>query len=179
MTFMPPIEQRLGWFGLDGDAPAGEADRILADLARDLAAAGVKLAGAIQRNTDLGADCACDMDVVIIGDEDRPIRISQSLGNGSTGCRLDPGALEVAAARVEARLDGAQLLIVPKFGRQEAVGRGFRSVIARAVAGDLPVVLHVPPEQRAAFAEFSDGVGERVAPGALADWCLSRAGVRA
>lgn len=162
----------LGWFSLDDDAPAGEADRILARLSAGLADAGLRLAGAIQVNTDQGADCACDMDVLVMGEEDMPIRISQSLGSGSTGCRLDAGALEVAAARVSARLAGAELLILPKFGRQEAIGRGFRSVIAQAVAQDVPVLLHVPPEQRADFERFCEGLGQRVPPGQLAEWCL-------
>ncbi|GGF60894.1 hypothetical protein GCM10011402_11040 [Paracoccus acridae] len=164
----------LGWFSLDDDAPPGEADRILARLCSGLADAGLRLAGAIQQNTDRGADCACDMDVLVLGEEDMPIRISQSLGTGSSGCRLDPGALEMAAARVSARLAGAELLIVPKFGRQEAIGRGFRSVIAQAIAQDVPVLLHVPAEQRAAFAEFCDGMGEPVPPGGLIEWCLDQ-----
>jgi len=164
----------LGWFSLDDDAPPGEADRILARLCSGLVDAGLRLAGAIQQNTDRGADCACDMDVLVLGEEDMPIRISQSLGTGSSGCRLDPGALEMAAARVSARLAGAELLIVPKFGRQEAIGRGFRSVIAQAIAQDVPVLLHVPAEQRAAFAEFCDGMGEPVPPGGLIEWCLDQ-----
>lgn len=164
----------LGWFSLDDDASPGEADRILARLSVRLADSGLRVVGAVQENTDLGADCACDMDVLVIGEEDAPIRISQSLGTGSSGCRLDPGALELAAARVAARLAGAELLILPKFGRQEAVGRGFRSVIAQAVADGIPVLLHVPPEQRAAFAEFCGDMGQQLAADRLADWCLDR-----
>lgn len=163
----------LGWFSLDDTAAPGEADRILARLAGDLSAVGVRVVGAVQVNTDHGADCTCDMDVVVIGEEDRPIRISQSLGTGATGCRLDAGALEMAAARVGLRMDGAELLILPKFGRQEAVGRGFRAILAQAVADDLPVLVHVPPEQRSAFAAFCDGMGEQLAPDDLARWCLS------
>lgn len=160
----------LGWFGLDGAAD-GEADRVMARLVGELADEGFRVAGAVQVNTDLGADCACDMDILVIGEEGAPIRISQSLGAGSSGCRLDPGALEMAAARVGRRLAGAEILIVPKFGRQEAVGRGFRTLIAHAVADGLPVMLHVPPEQREAFAEFAAGMAERIEPAALADWC--------
>lgn len=152
---------------------------MLAHLAGRLAASGLKLAGAIQRNTDTGADCACDMDVVVIGDEDHPIRISQSLGAGSTGCRLDPGALEQAAARAAARLPDAELLIVPKFGRQEAMGRGFRTAIARAIADGVPVLLHVPRQQRAAFADFSGGLAERIAPDQLDHWCRRQTNGRA
>lgn len=166
----------LGWFGLD-DAQAGEADRILARLVSQLGDEGFRLAGAVQVNTDLGADCACDMDMLVIGEEATPIRISQSLGSGSSGCRLDPGALEMAAARVGNRLAGAEILILPKFGRQEAAGRGFRTLIAHAVAEGVPVLLHVPAEQREAFAAFADGIGQRLAPEMLAGWCrqLARA----
>ncbi|MDP5306698.1 DUF2478 domain-containing protein [Paracoccus spongiarum] len=165
----------LGWFGLPDSAAPGEADRLLARLVDDLTAAGLRLAGAVQHNLGGDGDCACEMDVVVIGEEDRPVRISQSLGRGSTGCRLDAGALEVAALRVARRLAGADLLIVPKFGRQEAAGRGFRDVIAQAIGGGLPVLLHVPPEQRADFLGFCDGIGERLAPDALADWAALRA----
>lgn len=170
-----PGDAVLAWFGLSDEAAPGEADRLLAGLAADLARAGLRIAGAVQRNIDHGGACNCDMDVIVIGEEDRPIRISQSLGPGSTGCRLDPGALEVAAARVAARLAGAELLILPKFGRQEAIGRGFRPLIAQAVSEGLPVLLHVPPEQRAEFDAFRGGLGQHLAPDALQEWCLARA----
>ena len=164
----------LGWFGLDDDADPGAADRILEDLALRLQATGLRIAGAVQRNLPADPGCACDMDVVVIGEEDRPIRISQSLGRGSSGCRLDAGALETAAGRVASRLAGAEVLILPKFGRQEAAGRGFRSVIAQAAADGVPVLLHVPAEQRAAWLGFCGGLGERVAPEGLTDWCVAR-----
>lgn len=165
----------LAWFGLPDDAAPGAADRMLEALARDLSGSGMRLAGAMQINRDLGPDCVCDMDVLVIGEEDRPIRISQSLGMGSTGCRLDTGALETAAARVGAHLAGADLLILPKFGRQEAIGRGFYSVIGQAVQDGVPVLLHVPPEQREAFAGFSGGMAIELAPDAMADWCRAQA----
>lgn len=165
----------LGWFTLDADAPAGAADRLLAALCARLSGAGMRIAGAVQVNTDRGGDCACDMDVTVFGDGGAPIRISQSLGAGSTGCRLDPGALEIAAARVSAAMAGADLVILPKFGRQEAMGRGFRSVIGEALSEGIPVLLHVPPDQRAAFAAFAEGMGEELTPEALDGWCLEQA----
>lgn len=161
----------LGWFGLPEGASPGTADRILEALVRELSGEGLRLAGAVQVNLDRGQNCACDMDIVVIGEESRPIRISQSLGTGSTGCRLDPGALEMAAARVAAGLAGAELLVLPKFGKQEAIGRGFCDVIGQAVLSGLPVLLHVPHDQRQAFAAFSGALAEEVRPDALADWC--------
>ena len=58
----------LAWFGLDETAAPGAADRILAALAADLAQAGWRLAGAVQHNLDRGADCACDMELVLLAE---------------------------------------------------------------------------------------------------------------
>lgn len=162
----------LGWFKLPDDAAPGTGDRLLEKLVRELP--GERLAGAMQVNHDHGGDCACDMDVLVIGDEEHPIRISQSLGSGSSGCRLDPGALEMAAAQVGERLAGADLVILPKFGRQEAIGRGFYSVIARALSDDIPVLLNVPSEQREAFAAFAGDLGQEIPEHALMEWCRAR-----
>lgn len=168
----------LAWFTLTDDAPAGEANRILAALVQRLQERGLDLAGAVQHNRDRGADCACDMDLLVIGDEDQPIRISQSLGAESSGCRLDSGALELAAGRVSARLQGAQLVIVPKFGKQEAIGRGFRSVIATAMENEQPVLLHVPRQQRQAFDAFCGGLAEELSPERLDHWCMANVAVQ-
>jgi hypothetical protein len=164
----------LTWFSLDKTAVPGTADRLIADLARDLQARGLRIAGATQTNHDLGPDCACDMDMQVIGDSTGPVRISQSLGNGASGCRLDTGALEDVVARTAPYLDGAELVIIPKFGRQEAMGRGFYSLIAQAVQADLPVVLYVPRQQHDAFLEFAGDLAMRIPPEDLQLWCLDR-----
>lgn len=167
----------LAWFGLDETAAPGDADEMLATLAAELTAEGWRLAGAVQHNLDRGADCACDMELALLAEPQAPpIRISQSLGSGSTGCRLDTGALEEAAGRVAARLTGAELVILPKFGRQEAVGRGFRDVIGTAMMAGQPLLLHVPRQQRAAFAAFAGDLAEELAPADIAGWARARRG---
>lgn len=142
----------------------GQIDRALSELAAMLATTQVKLAGVVQTNSE---DCdfgRCDMDVCVL--PDGPVfRISQSLGKDAKGCRLDPGALEQAVGAVAARLDdGADLLIINKFGKHEAEGRGFRPLIAEALARDIPVVLGVSRLSQAAFDEFTGGAAEFVAP---------------
>lgn len=52
----------------------------MAALARRLAAQGLRLAGAVQTNLNRRADCACDMELTVLGTDAAPIRISQSLG---------------------------------------------------------------------------------------------------
>lgn len=164
----------LAWFTNDTDTPAGAADLALANLAQDLMAQGLSVAGAVQRNLDLGPDCACDMEMIVLGDSAAPVRISQSLGSGASVCRLDTGALEQAVAQTAPHLPGAGLVIIPKFGRQEATGRGFRDLIGQAMSDGQPVVLYVPRQQRDAFLEFAGDLAVQIAPVDLRAWCLDR-----
>ena len=142
----------------------GQTDLLLHDFATRAAARGLRLCGTVQVNTDCGPGRPCDMDVRVLPDGP-VIRISQSLGAGARGCRLDPEALEQAVATAEARLaDGADLVIVNKFGKHEADGRGFRTLIAEAVARDVPVIMGVNGLNAARLAEFLGDVPERPEP---------------
>ena len=164
----------LAWFTNDTDTTPGAADLALEALASDLRARGLPVVGAVQRNLDLGPDCACDMEMIVLGDPGDPVRISQSLGPGAQGCRLDTGALEDAVARTAPHLAGAGLVVIPKFGRQEAMGRGFRDLIGQAVADGQPVILYVPRQQQAAFLDFAGDLAVRIRPDQLRSWCLDR-----
>lgn len=132
----------------------GAVDRLFHDVAERLAAEGWRLAGAVQVNCDTGDDKHCDMDVRVLPGGG-VYRISQQLGRGSTGCRLNPDALERAVAEATGLWgDGPDLLIVNKFGKMEGEGRGFRDLIARAAAEGVPVLIGVNGLNRAALEEF-------------------------
>ncbi len=148
----------------------GTATDLLAGIAEVLARDGARLGGAVQVNTEV-PDCACDVDLRILGDDGPMVRISQSLGAGSSGCRLDPGALEDAARRVSFAMVGADLVIVNKFGKQEAEGRGFRTVIAEALDAGQPVLTAVASDQAEAFHLFAGDLAEEVAAGEALRWC--------
>ena len=112
------------------------------------------------------------MDIRILP-EGSEIRVSQSLGLGARGCRLDSGALEMAVARVGASFGpAADLLIVNRVGKHEAEGRGFRDVIAEAVAMDIPVLVGLNALNRPAFEDFAEGLATRLPPepAALMAW---------
>lgn len=158
----------------------GDTDLLLQRLAETLMARGHAPCGVVQINTECTANDSCDMDIRVL--PDGPVfRISQDLGAGSRGCRLDPAALEAAVGHVSARLeDGADLLIVNKFGKQEADGRGFRDVIAQAIALDVPVLVGLNPANRPAFLEFAGDLAMELPPSgeALLDWVLQRVSCR-
>ncbi|MGP1358406.1 DUF2478 domain-containing protein [Roseicyclus sp.] len=149
----------------------GDTDLLLQGLADWAAAAGHRAAGTVQINSARPDDGPCDMDVKVLP-EGPVLRISQDLGAAARGCRLDPRALEEAVGLVEAGLARADCLIVNKFGKHEAEGRGFRTAIAEAVSRGLPVLVGVNALNLPAFLTFCGGEAVMLPPRPrdLRDW---------
>ena len=142
----------------------GATDRLLAGLAASCLARGLRLAGVVQTNTACSDSYLCDMDVKVLP-RGPGFRISQSLGREARGCRLDPAALEAAVGEVSKTLSPRpDLLIVNKFGKHEADGRGFRDIIAQCLIDGVPVIAGTNSLNLPAFQTFSDGLAEAVAP---------------
>lgn len=168
---MGKTEMSLGYVSLPG---RGANDRFLAQVAARLQDRGLKLAGTVQTNIERADRTKCDMDIVVL--PDGPVlRISEDRGNLARGCRLDAGVLEQAVAGVSRAMPGADLLIVNKFGKHEAEGRGFRSIIADAIGLGLPVLVGVNSLNLPAFQSFAEGCARQIAPDidSLEDWALS------
>ena len=142
----------------------GDTDLLLFNLAQDLMERGYRPCGTVQINTECEGRGPCDMDVKVL--PNGPIlRISQSLGGGAKGCRLDPSALESAVGLVESKLDqGSDFLIVNKFGKSEADGRGFRQVIAEAMSRGIPVLVGLNRLNQKAFLEFTADYALNIEP---------------
>ena len=142
----------------------GDTDERLLKLADRLEARGIRARGVVQTNIDCPGGGPCDMDVRVL--PDGPIiRISQSLGTAARGCRLDPSALETAVGLVEASLDAdTDLLIINKFGKHEAEGRGFREVIGKAIMQGTPVLVGLNSLNADAFQAFSGGAAVALPP---------------
>lgn len=151
----------------------GAADQLLFDLAARLRQDGVNVTGAVQENIERDPAARCEMDLhVLTGGA--VVRISQNLGLGSSGCRLDPEGLERAVGLVSAALEGpVDLMLVNKFGKQEVDGRGFRPVIGQALLQDVPVLTAVSAGNLDGFRAFAGDMAEQVPanPQAVADWC--------
>ena len=166
----------LGYVNISG---RGKMDNLLLALAQDLKAHGVRVAGAVQRNVPDKTDTICAMELQILTGQ-RTIRISQPLGAHARGCRLDPQALADAVGEVEASLITAtppDLLILNKFGNQEAVGGGFRSAISTALLCDIPTVIGVPDSTLAAFQDWAGDMAQPVAAAQIHDWCAQVIGI--
>jgi hypothetical protein len=147
-------------------APSGGAlDLLLADIAWSLIAEGLRPAGLIQVNTARAGVRRCDMDVQVLP-EGEVFRISQSLGPGARGCHLDPSGLEGAISAVRADLaeHRPDILIVNKFAKHEAEGRGFAGLIADVLEADIPVLVGVNGLNREAFENYAGGLATLLEP---------------
>lgn len=165
---------KLAYVTLQG---RGRTDALIAEVATRLTADGLRLAGTVQSNIERPNRRKCDMDLAVLPDGP-VVRISEDRGDLARGCTLDSGALEQTVVAVQQRLDGAEVLIVNKFGKREAEGRGLVPVIAEALDRGLPVLIGVNGLNLAAFLAFAgDGVTPLPPDAArVADWCRTAAG---
>lgn len=161
---------KLGYVSLTG---RGATDAFLATVAAALKARGKRLAGTVQSNVERFDRRHCDMDLRILPDGPT-VRISEDRGDLARGCRLDSGALEQTVADVMARLHGAELLIVNKFGKRECEGRGLVPAIGAALEAGIPVLVGVNALNLSHFLDFAGDLAIALPPdtAAVIDWCL-------
>jgi hypothetical protein len=94
-------------------------------------------------------------------------------GPGARGCRLDVAALAEVNAQVARSLDSSpEILIVNKFGKVEAEGRGLLDLVAMAVDRGIPVVIGVPIRNLQAWRSFAGGMSVEFSsdPSEVKDW---------
>lgn len=154
--------------------PAQDSAKIQAlmrSFALELAREGARVAGLTQMRGDDSAgrsriylrDLASDAEFVI----------SQDLGPGSVACNLDTGELAMACAAVErAAREGADLIVVSKFSKQEAERGGLCDAFRAAMTARIPVIAAVSPHFREEWRAFAGPLAEDVSPTreALAQW---------
>ena len=151
-------------------------DELLSGLAHEYLRGGFKLAGIVQRSVDRPDRCACDM-VATDLTSGQDVSLSEDRGAMATGCRLDTSQLERLAGEALASLEaGANILIVNKFGKQEAAGAGFRSVIAEAAGRRVPTIVAVNRGYVDEWRAFAGAMAVELRPDVtqLRQWLASR-----
>jgi hypothetical protein len=107
--------------------------------------------------------------------------MSGPVGYDASDCRLDPGALERCVAETASRLRfGANLMVLTKCGKQEADGRGFRSLIAVALVAGTPMIAGSSPESAKPFEESASGLTIKLPAKqeVMRDWAIAATGTR-
>jgi nucleoside-triphosphatase THEP1 len=125
-------------------ADSAMADQALRRVVRHFEAAGLRLAGVVQRDTPRAGRTSCDMTLEELS-TGVAIAISQDRGPLARGCRLDLSEMARAIQLASAALQGApDMLVLNKFGKTEVEGGGFRALIAEAIQQGVPVLIAVP-----------------------------------
>ena len=150
-----------------------ERDRLLGQCARDLSSFGYRLGGIVQSNVHRKGQRKCDMYLMdlLTGEE---ILISADRGNEARGCRLDPAAFaRIIVWGERAVAEGVDLLVLNKFGKEEAIGRGLRPVIAEALIAEIPVVIGVSERNLSSLMDFVGNTVTYLKPtsAAIITWC--------
>jgi hypothetical protein len=159
-------------YGADDDP-----DRLISGFAADLRRSGRRPVGVVQlgrscraENPRLGVAMLPGGEVVALAPDDDV---------HASGCRLDPDRLAGLAMRLAAAIEGgADLVIINRFGRSEAEGKGLIDLIPQALDADIPVLIAVPEQRFAAWLRFSEGMNVRLAcrREALDRWWLTVTG---
>lgn len=137
--------------------PEDGIDALLERVVRQLQAEGVTVSGYLQRES-LDPNACCNISHLEDVSDGTWHRISQALGSGSRGCRLDPRALADVSGLLLARLEtDTEFLVLNRFGKGESEGQGFRAVIERAYDLGIPVLTAVRETYAEAWDTFTDG----------------------
>lgn len=148
-------------------------DELMAEIAGRLKRAAVRLGGVVQHNEDDGTQ-AMALEDLASGER---FSITVERGAASTGCRLDPAGLAAAGGAVAAALSGpVDLLIINKFGRQEALGQGLRSEIVAGLLSGLPLLIAVRDDMLVAWRDFAGDDWQHLRPeiATVEDWATAR-----
>ena len=90
--------------------------------------------------------------------------LAQDFDPAASGCRLDIERLHNAGRQVaEALEQGADILIINRFGKRERNGKGLAFLIDRAFDSNVPVVIAVSREHFAEWVKFADGLSVKLA----------------
>eukprot|EP01037_Dinobryon_pediforme_P017514 gene17514-17714_t len=155
-----------------------EGGLVLAYCARLLKDSGFGVAGMIQTDVPVSGQRKCNMFLEDLS-TGQTMCISQFRGNEARGCRLDHAALAQAVVCVEqAVMHRPQLLVLNKFGKEEAQGRGFLPVIAEALSQGIPVLTCVSALNAAVCEQQLGAMRTLLRPRAseILHWCYQAMG---
>jgi nucleoside-triphosphatase THEP1 len=137
-------------------------DRLLLDFTEDLRRSGVRTAGLVQLDSWTGqSDDRAVRTVVLSTREVIPVAHERNLA--ATGCGLDCRKLASIAKMIEAAIqEGADLVVINRFGKLEATGKGLIELIQQAADADIRALIAVPESRFAGWIKFSAGMSVRL-----------------
>jgi hypothetical protein len=156
-TNLTPDKLAAAAIGHDGGA---EADALLARTVAALQGAGRRVQGLLMRHEGgMAGDTACGVEMFLVDvSTDERYLVSQPMGSLSKACRADPqGFARATVVMRRALAERPDLVVLNRFGKLEAEGRGMNAELLALMAEGVPVLTAVAPAYRDAWAAFSGG----------------------
>lgn len=149
-----------------------DPDRALRQAIDTLCSCGITFGGIVHSDSP---PAAAGRRVMLVEDiaSGELLQISQDRGPEAQGCCLDTAALSAASRPVrEAMARHVDVVVINRFGEQEANGRGLRAEFADAAISGFVVVTVTRPEFLTAWTDFSGDLGTVLEPDpdAIRDW---------
>ncbi|MDP2697194.1 DUF2478 domain-containing protein [Thalassospira sp.] len=158
---------------------AGRIDTLLGDTAARLQRDGLQVAGYVQfKRASTGQRPLVYARQLATGTE---TAITRNNGKLASGCKLDSDALAALSSDLEYSLsDHPDILIIARFGRSEAEGRGLRDTISQALMAGIPVLVGVRQEYKDVWQEFQGGIAQILPqdPTEILQWCQHAVGTK-
>lgn len=157
-----------------------DIDRLLIDACEKLSVRGMRIGGLAQISTgERGGNCAATTHVIDLR-TGATFDIWEDRGPCARGCRLDESGLTQAEPVLQRAIDDrVDLIVINRFGRAEALGKGLREYFEAAVAAGIPVLTGVRAPYDEAWRAFHGGLGDELncSLTATVDWAIRSAAV--
>jgi len=142
-------------------AKTAEIQKLLADFVERRLREGLRVAGMIEEPVPEESRGVCGSLALRDVANSSLIGITQNLGSGSTACRLDSAGLAAACQAILAAIDqGADLVVLSKFGKIEAEGGGLIDAFRAAAEAGVPCVTGVAPSFAKPFLDYAGGFSQ-------------------
>jgi nucleoside-triphosphatase THEP1 len=130
-----------------------DSQAILSEAAADLRRAGARVVGVLAENSDVEGTCSA----AFLRDLASGRRFSIQLDTAPAGttCHLDTAGIDEACAELLPQMTLADVVVLSKFGKTEAMGRGLRAAFSNAIAAGKPVLTTVSPKHVEAWLAFA------------------------
>jgi uncharacterized protein DUF2478 len=136
-----------------------DPDAVLRAFAAGLSARGLRAVGMVQ-----AGQCADSSLSAVLLPSGEKLLLAQDFDPAAKGCRLDLARLQNAGERIaDAMGQGADVVIINRFGKRERDGKGLGYLIERALDADIPVVIAVSSESFNDWIKFSGGMSVKLA----------------
>jgi hypothetical protein len=142
-------------------AATADIQRLLARFAERRVLEGLRVAGVIEEPAG-GVDCGvCNSLVLRETAGSTIIPITQNLGSGSSSCKIDSAGLAAGCQAVVAAIEqGADVVVLSKYGKIEAEGGGLLDAFRAAAEAGLPCLAGVKPSFAEYFLEYAGGYSQ-------------------